>query len=286
VTQDSSSTLPAPEITAEELLDRFEVLLLDAYGVLVDHDGALPGAADFIERIHREEHPYLVVSNDASRTAETSARRFTGMGVAIPPNRIINSGSLIARHFEERGLQGSRCAVLGPEDSRLLVERAGGVPVPPGQEFDVLVVCDEDGYQLMRDPDEALSVLFHRFDAGRPVHLLLPNPDIVYPRAGDRFGFTAGAIATMFELALAARYPRREDTRFFRLGKPNRPLFDEALRRAGTRSVVMVGDQLATDIRGAMACDIPAVLVGTGLTSLDDPALREAPPTYVMRGLR
>jgi hypothetical protein len=35
-----------------------------------------------------------------------------------------------------------------------------------------------------------------------------------------------------------------------------------------------------------MACDIPAVLVGTGLTSLDDRALREEPPTYIMRGLR
>lgn len=43
------------------------------------------------------------------------------------------------------------------------------------------------------------------------------------------------------------------------------PIFEEAVRRIGSRRVAMVGDQLATDILGARRCGIDAVLVGTGL---------------------
>ena len=122
-------------------------------------------------------------------------------------------------------------------------------------------------------------------DAGRPVHLVVPNPDLIYPGGGG-FGFAAGTIANMFEGALALRYPHRTDLRFVRLGKPNTPIFEDALRRVGTSRVVMVGDQLETDIKGARAAGLDAVWIETGVTPTipeDTPAhLR---PTWRMAGL-
>ncbi|HYV51326.1 MAG TPA: hypothetical protein VE910_05435, partial [Dongiaceae bacterium] len=68
-----------PTISPSELCDRYDVLLLDAYGVLNDHDGALKGAPAFIGSLNRQRKPYLLLTNDASRTPETSSRRFRSM---------------------------------------------------------------------------------------------------------------------------------------------------------------------------------------------------------------
>ncbi len=41
-----------PEITIETLMQRYAVLLFDAYGVLVHSSGALPGAVELIQRLN------------------------------------------------------------------------------------------------------------------------------------------------------------------------------------------------------------------------------------------
>ena len=59
-------------------------------------------------------------------------------------------------------------------------------------------------------------------------------------------------------------------------GKPHRPLLDEAVRRTGARSPLMVGDRLDTDIEGARAAGLDSLLVLTGVTDLA--LLVAAPP--------
>jgi HAD superfamily hydrolase (TIGR01450 family) len=276
-----------PITSSDELCERYDVLLLDAYGVLNDHDGALPGAPAFIAALNRRQKPYLLLTNDASRTPETSSRRFRGMGLDIAPDRIVTSGLMFPRYFSEHGLEGARCIVLGPAESREYVERAGGKPVrlDDGTDADALIVCDEAGMDYRPTLDLALSFLFRKLDAGQPVHLVLANPDVVYPAAPGRFGFTSGAMALLLAGGLAARYPGHEP-RFVRLGKPSPFLFDTARQRFPDRTLVMIGDQLETDIRGARDSGLDSVLVGTGVVRLEclgpDASIR---PTYVMGAL-
>jgi ribonucleotide monophosphatase NagD (HAD superfamily) len=177
--------------------------------------------------------------------------------------------------------------VLGTDDSRQLVAEAGGqvCPVDPAGDYDALVVCDDDGFPFLDGINAALSALFRAFDAGRAVELVLPNPDIIYPSAGGEFAFTSGAIALLLEEALARRYPQ-SPPRFARLGKPYRPLYDEAVRRLGSARPLMIGDQLETDIAGALACGIDSALVVSGVTRwLDGSAAGGVIPTYLVEGL-
>ncbi|MEW6746227.1 MAG: HAD hydrolase-like protein [Planctomycetota bacterium] len=143
-----------PRTTLADLIDRYAVLLLDAYGVLVTHDGALPGATTLITRLNELGKPYFI----------------------------------------------------------------------------------------------------------------LTNPDLIYPAAEGRYGFTAGSLALLLEEALRWRYRELEGLRFTPLGKPHSPMFEEAEHRSGTRDMVMIGDQVATDIRGAARFGIDSALVTTGLT--------------------
>jgi ribonucleotide monophosphatase NagD (HAD superfamily) len=90
----------------------------------------------------------------------------------------------------------------------------------------------------------------------------LPNPDLVYPKGGGELGFTAGAIALLIETALARRFPARA-LRFDHLGKPEPHLFAEAARRLALAPdrLVMIGDQLETDVAGARAAGVATALL-------------------------
>ena len=265
-------TLRAPRMDAAfvklaDVLDRYEAVLLDAFGVLVDGTSALPGAAELVAELGRRRMPYLVVTNDASRLPETASRRFRGFGLDIAAEGILTSGQLIAPYIAERGLAGARCLVLGTEDSERYVSEAGGVvcPIEPDADYDLCAVCDDEGYPFLEAVNATVSALFRAFDADRAVHLCLPNPDLVFPAGGGRFGFTSGAVALLFEAALARRYRGRR-IEFDRLGKPHRPLFDAAAARLGTRRILMIGDQLETDIAGARRAGLDAALLVTGVS--------------------
>lgn len=228
--------MPQPDsMSVSELFDCYDALLIDAFGVLVHSEGAFSGAASFVKRLDDERMPYVIITNDASRLPETCAQKYRRDGLDIPVERIVTSGSLVTDYIEDHDLQGARALVLGTRDSKAYAERAGATLVEASDgDFDVLIVGDESGYDFIPAVDEALTTLFHKLDAGDDFHLVLPNPDLIYQRSENSYGFASGSIAALFERALAARYPG-EDLSFERLGKPFAPMFEEAVARAGTR---------------------------------------------------
>lgn len=257
--------VPSP-ITTRELLDRYAGLLLDVYGVLLDASGVLPGARELIAELERRGTPYAIVTNDASRSIATYVQKFARLGMPIAGERIVTSGSLLPSYFAAKSLAGARVCVLGTEDSVEYVRRGGGeiVPLEPALELDVLAVCDDAGFEFLAGMEWAFSAVVRAIEAGRRPTLVLPNPDLVYPKSRTELGFTAGAIALVIEAALARRFPHERFV-FDRLGKPEPHLFGEGARRLGLPPdrLVMIGDQIETDVAGAHAagCDV-ALLAG------------------------
>ncbi len=274
-----------PEVTLEDLIERYSVILFDAYGVLANSDLVIPGAREAIDHLNEIGKQYFVLTNDASALPKTRASRYEALGLAIDPERIITSGSLLKGYFREHGLEGLRCITLGPHDSARYVEIAGGVVVSSDDDFDAVIVGDQSGFPLLETGSTVLTGLFRMIDDGRHPRLILPNPDLIYP-SDDGFAFASGTVAQMFEGALALRYPDRPELRFTRLGKPHAAIFEEAHRRSGTMDMVMIGDTPDTDIRGANNFRIASALVGTGVSTQDISMLpSEDVPTYTIRSL-
>ena len=100
--------------------------------------------------------------------------------------------------------------------------------------------------------------------ADRPIRLVLPNPDVLYPKSASELGFTAGGIAGMIEAGLARKFPHRQ-VRFDHLGKPKPELLLHARRTVlghlAAPRLVMVGDQVETDIAAARAAGFDSALV-------------------------
>jgi HAD superfamily hydrolase (TIGR01450 family) len=281
------SDLHCPLVTVETLVDLYDFFLLDAYGVLVHDTGAIHGALEFLDVIKYAKKDFLVVTNDASRLPETAAQRFKDFGLGVEAGQVLTSGSLLTPFFASRGLSGALCMVLGPEDSFEYVRQAGGQPIAPSADasFDALVVCDDAGYPFLETMDMVLSNLCHHYDRGESPVLILPNPDVIYPKGASSYGFTSGGAALLLEAAVAQRYPH-ERAGFARLGKPFGPMFREAKRVAQNDSLIMIGDQIETDITGARSVGIDAALVDTGIAKWESTMVEPArAPTYRLTGL-
>lgn len=276
-------------ITVDELLARYDLFLLDAYGVLVDQSSALPGAAAFLARLRVAGKAFLIVSNDASRLPETTLARYRGFGLELALTQILTSGMLLRDHFAQAGLQGARCIVLGTSDSETYVRQAGGeVTAPDDATASVLVVADDDGYPFLETINAVVTVLLARLERGEHTVLLLPNPDLIFPMGDSAYGITAGAVAAMLEAVLGLRDPTGR-LRFTQLGKPHPPLFEAATRRfaeIARARTVMIGDQLGTDILGARRFGLDAVLVTSGVGRVAEAQAAELPPTFTLDAVR
>ncbi|MGZ8218223.1 HAD-IIA family hydrolase [Methylomagnum sp.] len=274
-----------PTTTIDHLIARYDALLLDAYGVLVHKDGPLPGALALIDALRRAGKPYYMVSNTAAQLPERASERYRFFGLDFAPEQILTAGLLIAPYFAAHGLVGKRCAVLGPPESFRYVELAGAKAVEAFDDFDALLIGDQVGFPFLDGVDTALTQIIRKLDRGLDVPLILPNPDLIFPKANG-FGITSGSVALIIEAALRQRYPHRPEIGFVPLGKPQPGLFELAIRRARTRNVVMIGDQIETDIRGANGVGIDSALVTGGVSGLAFAEGDSGPrPTYLLESL-
>ncbi len=270
-----------------EISDLYRGFLFDAYGVLMDGGGLIPEAAAAFHQLRKQGKSCWILTNGSARTPAEAVLAYQAFGLQVGLDEVISSGSLLARFFQERGLQGHPTCVLGTASSQQLVREAGGIPVDifKNQEFDVLVLANQTDYPLLDALDTVLTHICRQVESGRIPCLILTNPDLIYPKSGTNFGFTAGALALMLEAGLKLRLGI-DAPLFERLGKPFAPIFAEAERRAGHRNLLMIGDQLETDILGACRYGIDSVLVGSGLTRLDRMPPKAPEPTYILRHWR
>jgi hypothetical protein len=154
------------------------------------------------------------------------------------------------------------------------VEQAGGRSVSPAEAFDVLVLANQSGHPFLETVDLALNTLFRLLDRQRPVHLVLPNPDVLYPGADGGVGIASGSVATMFEAALQWRYPHRPELRFTRLGKPQAVVYvNHAANECGlSQRGGALSSLLSAGLEVGVYLLTPPVFAGRGHKSLAENA--------------
>lgn len=269
-----------------DIIDRYQAIFIDAYGILVDASGALEGAIEFIDRINQLGKNYLIVTNDASRSHKEISLRFLGLGIEITEDKILCSGSLIVDYFATHQLSGARTRIMGTKGSVEFAHSARAELVnDQDDDFDVLILADESGYRFRESIDHVVSQLIRLIDKNKTPRLILPNPDLIYPKAGTEYGITAGSIGLMIESILAQRYGEKAELKFERLGKPEAWIYEAACKKANTKDALMIGDQMQTDILGAHNFGIDSLLLLTGLTQNKPGSQSAVKPTYVLSTL-
>ncbi|MER9845608.1 HAD-IA family hydrolase [Mesorhizobium australicum] len=256
---------PPPQILA----DCYDAILFDATGVLVSENDALPGAADILTRLNMSGQPYYIVTNISSGSDETIFARLCGAGLPIPAvDRIVSAGGVARRRVLEELAAGRLVSYVG--GAHAAHDIFGKHPnlhcADTAATFDTLVVLDDEGFDFKRAADNILSTFQRRLiETGEMPRIIAANADIIYPGKNGTIVFGPSIIGPMLKAGLApfGAPPISVET----MGKPGRAIFEECITRAGSDRLLMVGDQVDTDIKGAKAAGLDALLVTTGLNS-------------------
>lgn len=258
-------------------LDGVDAVLADLDGVVYAGHRPLPHAIESLNRAG-ETRRLGYITNNASRTDETVAAQLRELGLNAQAADVITSPQAAMRLLAERLTPGSTVLVVGGEGLVVEVEKAGFVVTRSAEDKPAAVVqgfSPEVGWAQLA---EAAFALHLPEDQGG-IPWIATNTDWTIPQArgiAPGNGTLVSAVHTAVgRLAVVA-------------GKPEKPIFEEAVARFGATSPLFIGDRLDTDIMGAQRAGIPSALV---LTGVDRPKhLLAAPsvsrPAYILDDLR
>jgi HAD superfamily hydrolase (TIGR01458 family) len=263
-----AGALPPPDGSLSGTMAGARALLLDLDGVLVQVDRALPGAAAALAELDRRRLPYLIATNTSLMSRATLARRAAAVGIHLDASRIVSAlsvtAALTARRFAGRPLY-----VLCSDDAR--TEFAGQWLLPTGDAA-AAASAPPCAAVVISDAAEALTYAgldeaFRLVRGGARLVAMHRNPWWLTARGPT---LDAGAFVVGLEFATGRRA--------LVAGKPARTFFAEAVRRLGhpAAEVVMVGDDLRTDVAGARRAGLRAVWVRSGRHGADDLARHAA----------
>ncbi|WP_407158593.1 TIGR01459 family HAD-type hydrolase [Bradyrhizobium sp. STM 3557] len=241
-----------------DIVDQFDLYLVDQYGVLHDGVSAYPGAVEGLARIGSSGRDVIVLTNSGKDSSDNLAR-LERLGFSGSHVRVVSSG--------EVGLQLVRSGGLGPRFTSgmptFVIGRSGDRYAFSSNEFDLVTRPDEAAFLVFAGSDaprtslEAYRAqLLAAARAGVPA--ICVNPDITMIRDGELVP-APGAIARIYqELGGQVDY----------VGKPHRAFFRHALavaaRDVGARTI-MVGDSPEHDVCGGRAMGLSTLLVRTGI---------------------
>jgi len=258
----------------KSIIKNYKVVFFDAYGVLKNYEGMVPGMDKTFEYLDHEKKEYFVITNDASRSPEQLASSFNRIGLtSIRSDHIISSG-MLAKEYLDLKVNGGTVAYLGTENSAHYIERSGLHTLPVRfineknfNDVNALVLLDDEGFDWYTDINKTVNLLRRR-----TIPAIVANTDNIYPTLKNEVSIAIGGIATMIESIVGKR--------FLRFGKPDSQIFIfayEHVRRftpVNKNEILMVGDTLHTDIIGANKFGLDTVLVLSGNTLPDDAETR------------
>jgi NagD protein len=229
--------------------------LTDMDGVLVHEGQALPGAAEFLQRLVDRQRRFLVLTNNSIFTPRDLSARLARSGLQVPEEFIWTS-ALATADFLSSQLPGGSAYVVGEAGLTTALHEVGYTLTDTDPDY---VVLGETRTYSFESITRAIRLV------ERGARFIATNPDVTGPSPEGPLPAT-GAVAAMITKATGAEP--------YFVGKPNPMMFRSALNRIDghSESTTMVGDRMDTDIVAGIEAGLETVLVLTGSTRAADVA--------------
>jgi glycerol 3-phosphatase-2 len=232
------------------LLDRYDAVLLDLDGTVYRGGEAVPGAADAVAAAHGKGVAVRFVTNNASRPPREVAAQLNGLGIAAEVAEVSTSAQAATGVLHERLDANAQVLVIGTE---ALSDEVRNVGLTPVREYNPDVAAVVQG--LAQDTGwRELSEAVLAIRAG--ALWVACNADATLPTE-------RGLVIGNGAMVAAVRTATGQEPLI--AGKPELPLMREA--SANAKAPLAVGDRIDTDIFGAAAAGIDALLVFTGVST-------------------
>ena len=239
--------------------------LTDMDGVLVHEGEALPGAADFLQRLVEKQRRFLVLTNNSIFTPRDLAARLARTGLHVPEESIWTS-ALATADFLATQLPGGSAYVIGEAGMTTALHEVGYTLTDTDPDY---VVLGETRTYSFEAITRAIRLI------GRGARFIATNPDVTGPSPEGPLPAT-GSVAAMITRATGAEP--------YFVGKPNPMMFRSAMNRieAHSESTIMVGDRMDTDVVAGIEAGLETVLVLSGSTAASDVARFPFRPSRIL----
>ncbi|MFG6477179.1 HAD-IIA family hydrolase [Microbacterium sp. P06] len=258
-------------------LDGVDVVLADLDGVVYAGSGAIPHAVESLNRA-AEGRRLGFITNNASRTDASVAAHLSELGLSTRADEVVTSPQAAMTLLAALVPPGSTVLIVGGEGLVVEVEKAGFVVTRSADDNPAAVVQGFAPDVAWVHLAEAAFALKTPIEEGG-IPWIATNTDWTIPQSrgiAPGNGTLVSAVHTAVgRLATVA-------------GKPEIPIFREAVARFAASAPLFIGDRLDTDIKGAVAADMRSVLV---LTGIDRPkhvlaAPPDSRPDFIVGDLR
>jgi 4-nitrophenyl phosphatase len=229
-------------------LNKIEHLILDMDGVLYRGSEPIPRLREFFAFLRERSIPFMLVTNNATRTPDERSKQLAGMGADVLPSEILVSGQAVARYLRRDHPAGTRVHVFGMAALRQALEEEGFILGDDDVEVVVASVDREVTYEKIKRTTALLR---------GGARFIATNLD---PNIPSEDGLLPGSGAMVAMLAAAS------ETKPTWVGKPEPIMYELAMAQMGANpeTTAAVGDRAATDIVGGKRAGITTICVLTG----------------------
>jgi glycerol 3-phosphatase-2 len=235
-------------------LDGVDLMLLDLDGVVYTGKHAIPYAVESINQA-AESIRVGYITNNASRTAASVAQHLTDLGLHVAESDVVTSPQAAIKLLAGLVPAGSTILVVGGAGLVDVVEHAGFTVTRSADDKPAAVIQGFAPDVAWTDLAEA-SYALQRDANGEGIPWVATNTDWTIPQErgiAPGNGTLVSAVHTAAGILPVVA------------GKPETPIFAEAIERFGASSPLFIGDRLDTDILGANRAGISSVMVLTGI---------------------
>lgn len=260
-------------------LNAIRGILIDIDGTLMKGGQILEGTEEFLQFLENENIPYLIVSNNTKSPA-SYVELFRDNGINLDERNILTCTSTTKDYLLEN-MDIKTAYVIGKPDLFDYIRKTGvrihddasGVDI--GDVADAVIVGGDFDLTYIKLKDAVLHLQKGSILIGTNGDMLIPTEEGLVPEAG---------------MTLAA-LEAGSGIKAIILGKPMEYFFKIAVNRLRKSEsidldkVVMLGDRLDTDIKGALDYGIKSILVRTGVDDKGSIDMKAIYPDLVVEDL-
>ena len=226
-------------------------VLFDMDGVLYNSEEPIPGAAETLAWLGERQVPNLFVTNTTSRGRDALTGKLARFGIPASPHEIMTPCEAAADWLRSQGAGG--VALFLRPAAREAFEGLDCLPDDAESGARYVVIGDLASAWDFRTLNRAFRLL-HANPAATPIALGMTR----YWKAADGISMDVAPFVAALENASG------RDALVF--GKPAAAFFHAAAERLGAAAseILMVGDDIESDIAGAQSAGMRAALVRTG----------------------
>jgi len=227
------------------MLGDVSAVLIDLDGVLYVEEEPIDGAVDAVKRLRARGLAMRFVTNTTAYSRDHTIAKLGRLGFSVVERELVTPAALALRYCRQRGHQ--RVALVMNEE----VKRDFAALEETSEHPQAVIIGD-------LGPAFGYDVLNHAFRCVMDGAELIALQKNRYWLRADGLSLDVGPFVAAIEYATSAEA--------YVVGKPSRGFFEQVLQDLGLHATAaaMVGDDIESDIEGALHAGLRAILVRTG----------------------